>query len=84
MVNPGKLVKKLDLSAVASVLNVGENACAKVTMSETLGNPMVSLHLSCVGCMPGGREMGEGMVGTFTCHNCVAGSHWLVQMQVPL
>ena len=86
MVNPGKLVRKLDLSALASVLNVGENreAWAKATMLETLGNPMVSLHSSRAGSMPGGREMGEGLVGTFTCHNCVAGSCWPVKMQVLL
>ena len=86
MVKPGKLVRKLDLSALASVLNIGENreAWAKVTMSETLGNPMVLLHSSHAGGMPGGREMGEGLVDTFTCHNCVAGSCWPVKMQVPL
>ena len=61
MVNPGKLVGKLDLSALASVLNVGENreTWAKATMSETLGSPMVLLHSLSVGGMPRGRDMAE-------------------------
>ena len=78
-------MRKLDLRALANVLRAGENsaAWANVTISATLGNPIISLLLLCGACIPGGTETGDGLVGMLTCQRDVFGSCSPVKMHSP-